>query len=192
MNIELERRFFDLELETRAEGETGLPRIAGYAAVFNSLSQDLGGFREIILPGAFRDSLEQGADVVALFDHDPSKVLGRRSAKTLQTREDENGLRVLIDPPDTTVGRDVVESLKRGDLKQMSFGFRTVSDNFRMEKGEVIRELRKVDVFDVSIVTYPAYPDTSVGLRSLTSWQKANPQFCPEESLRFRLSLGPR
>ena len=151
-------------LEIRA-GEDGKEKIRGYAAVFNSLSQDLGGFREKIAPGAFADSLNN--DVRALIDHDPARILGRSKAGTLRMKEDEHGLAVEIDPPDTTTGRDVVASIKRGDLSEMSFGFRTITDSWSKENGVQLRELRKVDLFDVSVVAFPAYQETSVSVRAL-------------------------
>jgi hypothetical protein len=153
----------ELRVETR-EGEA--PKIVGYAAVFNSLSENLGGFREIIKPGAFKKSLTN--DVRALIDHESGKVLGRSKAGTLRMVEDDKGLRVEIDPPDTTIARDLLESMRRGDIDQMSFGFFVKSDNWRKQDGENIRELEEVDLFDVSIVTFPAYPATSVHVRSLT------------------------
>ena len=153
----------ELRVEQR-DGEA--PKIVGYAAVFNSLSENLGGFREMIKPGAFKKSLDN--DVRALIDHESGKVLGRSKAGTLRMEEDDNGLRVEIDPPDTTIARDLMESMRRGDIDQMSFGFFVKSDNWRKQDGENIRELEEVDLFDVSVVTFPAYPATSVHVRSLT------------------------
>src|SRR5262245_2558056 len=124
--------------ELRAEGADGeRPLIVGYAAVFESLSEDLGGFRERIRPDAFTRSLQEGADVRALVDHDPSRVLGRNKAGTLRLRTDTRGLLVEIDPPNTTAGRDIVESIRRGDVDGMSFAFRTPKggDDWRMEDG---------------------------------------------------------
>lgn len=187
-----ERRYFPME-ELRVETEGDKTFITGHAAVFNRMSVDLGGFREIIMPGAFRDSLESGADVRALVDHDPSKIIGRNKAKTLRLKEDDTGLRVRIDVADTTAGRDITESVRRGDVDGMSFGFRTESDSWRTEGGESIRELRKVDVFDVSVVTYPAYPDTDVGVakRSLDVWAASNKpeSFGHSDSLGAELEL---
>lgn len=156
----------ELRLAQNAEGK---PMIVGYAAVFNSLSLDLGGFRETIRPGAFDATLEAGADVRALVDHLPYRIIGRNKAGTLRLLADAHGLKCEIDPPDTSIGRDTVESLRRGDVDNMSFGFFVVTDDWRMVDGEVIRELIEVslDGGDVSVVTYPAYPDTQVAVRSL-------------------------
>lgn len=164
--------------ELRVEESDSLPKIVGYAAVFNSLSHDLGGFRERIKPGAFRDALASQPDVRALVDHDPGKILGRTKSGTLTLSEDERGLLAVITPPDTTLGRDLVTSLRRGDIDGMSFGFVAVKDKWGREEGVAVRELEQVNVFDVSVVGTPAYADTSVALRSLDSW-KSQPSFDP-------------
>lgn len=156
------------------DGEGGKPtRIEGYAAVFDAMSDDLGGFREIVKPGAFRESLNRGDDVPVLIDHEPSKIIGRRSADTLKVWETRKGLKVEIKPPDTQAGRDIVISIRRGDVHGMSFRFRAISDRWGMEEEEEIRELLKVDLLDVSIVTFPAYPQTEASLRSLKRWKDA-------------------
>jgi len=149
-----------------------LPRIVGYAAVYDSRSADLGGFVETIRPGAFDLSLAAGRDVVATIDHNRSKVLGRwPNPGTLRLSADRKGLRVEIDDlPDTSYARDLVESMRRKEIRGMSFAFRTISDNWREETtggvSVVVRELIDVELHDVSIVTDPAYPAASVGLRS--------------------------
>src|SRR5262245_47373863 len=159
----LERRTYQF-LEIRADdGEKGM-RVRGHAAVFNQKSEEIFGFREIILPGAFKNTIKN-ADVRALWNHDPNFVLGRNKNGTLTLREDKVGLVSEIDFPETTFARDIFQSIKRGDVDQMSFGFRTVTDNWRMEKGETVRELVEVQLFDVSPVTFPAYPQTDVAAR---------------------------
>jgi uncharacterized protein len=165
MTLTLERRAFPLT-EIRMIDEDTTPKITGYAAVFNELSENLGGFREQIAPGAFTRTL-QTADVRALWNHDPNFVLGRNKSGTLHLAEDERGLRIEITPPDTQWARDLITSMKRGDVDQMSFGFRTVDDAWEARGKENIRTLKEVDLFDVSIVTYPAYPQTSVSARSM-------------------------
>lgn len=160
---EIERRSFQVE-EIRADsGENA--RISGYAAVFNKLSDDLGGFREKIAPGAFSKSL-LSADVRALWNHDANYPLGRSKSGTLRLDEDAKGLKFEIDPPDTQYARDLIVSMKRGDVDQMSFGFRTKKDNWEQNGNEVIRTLLEVELYDVSPVTYPAYPQTSASVRS--------------------------
>lgn len=164
-----ELRFFPLT-EVRMESLNGAPTLSGYAAVYNQLSVDFGGWREIIRPGAFTGTLAKGPDTRANVDHTGGlSTIGRTRNGTLTLSEDAQGLRVLIQPPDTQAGRDVVTLVQRGDLNQMSFAFWTQRDNW-LETGEyVLRELHEVDIDggDVSIVTYPAYPATSVQMRSL-------------------------
>lgn len=150
--------------ELREDG--AFPKIRGYAAVFNQLSEPMWGVRERIKPGAFKATLAAGADVRALVNHDPSLILGRTKAGTLNLEEDQHGLRYTITPPDTTVGRDLMVSIRRGDITQSSFGFRSVDENYLKENGQFIRELLSVDLFDVSPVTYPAYTGTNVNVRS--------------------------
>jgi len=155
--------------------ENGLPVIEGHAAIFDSLSQDLGGifpFKEKISKGAFKASIEKD-DVRALWNHDPNYVLGRNRAGTLELKETVKGLLVRIHPPDTAWARDLTESIKRGDVSQMSFGFICERDTWSVEAGEDVRTLEQVKLFDVSPVTFPAYLDTDVGVRSaLDAYQK--------------------
>lgn len=162
-----ETRYLVTDVEIRAE-EDNQPRLVGYAARFNSLSEDLGGFREVIRKGAFADSIRRGDDVRALVDHNPTMILGRTKSNTLTLSEDNLGLRVEILLPDTSVSRDLQASMKRGDIDGMSFGFRVDADAWREEQGQTIRELHRVSLFDVSPVTFPAYPATEAALRSLS------------------------
>ena len=166
------------DLETRIAPVIGSLRVAagdsrrirGMAIVFNSISEILGGmFREKIAPEAVDRTLREGMDVRALVDHDPSKILGRTKAGTLRLDKTAQGLQVTIDPPDTTAARDILESVRRGDVTGMSFGFRTVEDKWDQKTDPPTRTLLDMEIFDVSIVSFPAYPDTSVGLRSLQS-----------------------
>jgi HK97 family phage prohead protease len=167
-----ERRFLTLGPEIRVEGDDKGKRLVGYAAVFNVLS-DFGYFREKIAPGAFTEAIAQD-DVRSLFNHDSSLVLGRNKAKTLRMKEDDEGLLTVTDVPDTTVGRDLLISVDRGDITGMSFAFRMLKEEWDNEDEDEtpIRTLTKVKLFDISVVTYPAYPDTSVGVRSLDNWLK--------------------
>lgn len=185
----LERRFIVDGVELRAAGDETKPSIiAGYAAVFSQLSEDLGGFREQIAPGAFSKSL--GEDIRALFNHDRNFVIGRNKSKTLRLEEDARGLRVEIDPPDTTDARDLLVKMKRGDVTGMSFGFRTMEDHWDEVDGKVVRTLIEVRVFDVSVVTYPAYPQADAAVRSLEEWRaKTAPPLPDYANLRRRLDL---
>ena len=176
--MEIERRTFVVEgikFETRDGSK--LPVIRGHAAVFNTLSLDLGGFREQIKPGAFKEAIETD-DVRALFNHDPNYPLGRNKSGTLRLTEDERGLAIELDPADTQYARDLVTSMERGDITQMSFGFSVKpggQDWAEGEDGMTIRTLTNLRLYDVSPVTYPAYPQTDVGIatRSLQEWRKS-------------------
>ena len=141
----------------------------GHAAVYNQLSEDLGGFQERILPGAFDDVL--GNDVRAFFNHDPNFILGRTSSGTLKLSTDKKGLNYSFDVPDTTAGRDLLVSMKRGDITQSSFAFQVEKDSWKdTSKGTEIRTIEKVSrLFDVSPVSIPAYPtanDLAIAQRS--------------------------
>ena len=145
------------------------PAIEGYASVFDSWSEELGGnspFRERVVKGAFEETI-QNDDIRALFNHDPNYVLGRNKAGTLTLEEDEKGLKVRIIPPNTTWAKDLLVSIKRGDITQMSFGFTVILDRWSYEDNIDVRELLKVKLYDVSPVTFPAYAQTECGVRSL-------------------------
>jgi len=168
------------------EGETPPRRtITGYAAVFNEWttlwSYRGGEVREVIRPGAFRIALETSQDVRALENHDSSRLLGRTKAGTLRLREDDKGLWFEVDPPNTRTADDLIENLRAGNIDQCSFAFQARKDGgqriIRREEGErsiTEIELLSVDLYDVSIVTYPAYEGTSasVGLRDRLSAEK--------------------
>lgn len=157
----MERRALTTPLEVRADQRT----LAGYAAVFNS-EADIGGmFREKIAPGAFAKAVS--ADVRALFDHDSAVVLGRTKAGTLRLAEDDHGLAVEIDLPETQAARDLQASMQRGDIDGMSFGFRVTMQEWDDSLPVPLRTIREVELFEVSVVTFPAYADTEVALRSL-------------------------
>lgn len=174
MNSKTEKRCAEITELRVAESEGSLPIIEGHAAVFDSLSQELGRmfpFKEKIQRGAFKDSLEKD-DIRALWNHDPNYVLGRNRANTLELSESEKGLKVRIQPPDTAWARDLVTSIKRGDISQMSFGFTVEKEDWTVENGEDIRTLRQVKLFDVSPVTFPAYLQTDVGVRAMDSYKQ--------------------
>jgi HK97 family phage prohead protease len=158
-----ETRNFDAQFELREEGE-GMTFV-GYAAKFNSPSEDLGGFVETIEPGAFRRSLRSRNDVKLLVNHDTGRVLASSRSGTMRLYEDETGLRVEASLPNTSDGRDMAELLKRGDLNKMSFGFAVQKDSWNNEMTE--RTLKSVRLFEVSIVAFPAYAATEALVRSL-------------------------
>lgn len=164
-----EIRYFPID-EFRIEGEDkGVRKLVGYAAVFDRLSVDLGGFREKISRGAFTESI-QNDDIWAFWAHDVRSVLGRKSAGTLTITEDEHGLRTEITIPDTQVGRDALVSVERGDVDQMSFRFRLNNkehdQRFERINGEVIRTLEKLTLKEVSPTALASYPDTEIEARS--------------------------
>lgn len=163
----LEARSYPFEISEVREAADDEPlKITGYAAVFNQLSSDLGGFKEKIKRGFFKDVLKD--DVRALFNHDDNMVLGRTKNKTLILEEDNKGLKVEIIPPDTTYANNLINLVKRGDIDQMSFQWITAKDEWdSSDLNNVIRTLIKAEsLWDVSPVTFPAYPQTKVGIRS--------------------------
>ncbi len=153
-------------------------RLRGMAIVFNSRSQDLGGFREIIHPEAIDRTLREGIDVRALVDHDSAKIMGRLSAGTLLLRKTAKGLAIENEPPDTSYARDLAVSIDRRDVTGMSFGFRVEPGGaeFREEDGEIIRDVFDMRVHEVSFVTFPAYEATDArdAIRSLQEFQKSH------------------
>lgn len=163
--------------ELRADGEGDELVLTGYAALFNSESKNLGGFTEKIAPGAFTRSLEAKADVMATFNHDPNKPLGRTKSGTLAISQDERGLkwRCQLDPTNQE-HRNIYSSVKRGDIDQCSFAFMVGPEgqqwadasDAEVNSGVYMkRTLTDVDLVDVSAVTYPAYNGTSVDARCL-------------------------
>lgn len=170
---DIEKRSFACEI--RADRQEDKNIITGYGAVFNSRSENLGGFREEIMPGAFDDVIEKD-DVRAYFNHDHNFILGRSSAGTLNLSVDEKGLAYEIQAPDTQTIRDlVIAPMLRGDVKESSFAFKVnYQDDEWLEddEGIVIRRIHKVSrLYDVSPVSLPAYPEASAAKRSLQQWQ---------------------
>jgi HK97 family phage prohead protease len=147
-------------LEFRAIGR----RLEGIAAPFDQVAH-VGGFDEVIRPGAFAESIADGHDILALVDHDQTRLLGRTRNGSLRLHEDRQGLLFEIDVPNTTLGSDVLEMARRGDLGGMSFGFRVRKAGERWSK--TLRELRSLDLIEVSaIAAWPAYEGTEVHARS--------------------------
>jgi HK97 family phage prohead protease len=170
MKNEKETRQFNAP-ELRAEtDEAGNTVLTGYAAVFGELSEDLGGFKEIIHRNAFDNVLND--DVVFLLNHDNNIVFGRSSSGTLKLSVDERGLKTEVKMPNTGPANDAVELMKRGDLSKMSFGFFIESDKWKESERGFIREVTEVKrLTDVSLVTRPAYPQTSASIRSLEEFK---------------------
>ena len=159
--MEKEIRVIDLKLDVEKR-EDGTAKIAGYAALFNKDSEDMG-FIERIRPGAFKKALKK-SDVRALFNHDPNLIIGRTGVN-LNLKEDNNGLWMELSPIATDTYRMVAENIASGLVTQQSFGFTVAEDEW--DKDYRTRTINEIEeLFDVSAVTYPAYPDTSVALRS--------------------------
>ncbi len=175
--MEMERRYVAGAVEVRSD-ERG-KKMHGYAAKFNSRSVDLGGFVEVLAPGVFDRALKENHDVRALVDHNPTLILGRTASGTLRLSVDGTGLVVENDLPDTQAARDLTVSMERGDVTGMSFGFRIMPDGEQWQRtadGMLLRTVTDLELFDVSAVTYPAYPSTEVSARCLELARRAAEQ----------------
>lgn len=168
----LERRFIKSQIEARSTN--GKKVISGYAAVFNSPSDPMLGFKEKCCQGMFSRALEEGQDCKFLVNHDPSLLLARTTNNTLRLLQDSYGLHFDCDIPDTTLGADTYELIRTGIMSACSFSFiprkqRWVRD---ADSDEKTRELLDVDILDASCVTYPCYPATSVGANSFLDFEE--------------------
>lgn len=163
-----------MQLEVRTADGLTLPspgKLVGHAAVFDSPA-DLGEFVEVVRPGAFTRSLQQPGGIMALYDHERRSVLGKVSAGTLRLWQDAKGLSFELDLPDTSVGRDLAVLVQRGDVSGCSFGFLTPEggDRWQQRGDKLTRELRNVDLREITITPLPAYRDTCVAKRSMPSF----------------------
>lgn len=159
------------DLSTRSNEETQTRTISGYAAVFNSPTRLWEDLDEVIAPGAFSRAISS-SDVRCLFNHDWSNVLGRTKSGTLRLSEDERGLKFEVDLPDTTVARDLIKSMERGDINQCSFGFIPTEETWDYNSTPMLRTIHEVELYEVSIVPLPAYEDTEAALRSKEDLEK--------------------
>jgi uncharacterized protein len=162
-----ETRIVDItNLQTR-DGTGNEPVvISGYAAVFNSKTSIGDFFEEVIAPGAFARTISENGDIRALFNHNWDHVLGRTRNGTLKVEEDNRGLKFEVELPNTSLARDLAESLRRGDINQCSFGFFATNDTWDYAVEPVVRTLNEVELYEISVVSIPAYEDTEVSLRS--------------------------
>jgi len=179
-NPSKEIRTFNVEnLELRQEGEDNI--VVGYGSVFNTLSNELGGFREIIAEGAFDGRLND--DVRFLINHD-GLPLARTTNGTLRLTTDERGLKYEAKVANTSLGRDLIELMRNGTINQSSFAFVVEDDSWEVRDGVNVRTINKVSrLYDVSAVTYPAYEEASVALRSMEAWQKEEEEKKMQENL---------
>lgn len=177
----------EIRVETR-----GLARILrGYAIVFDRLSEDLGGFLEKIAPSAVDRTLADGVDLRALAHHNPERVLGRLASGTLRVAKDARGLAVEIDPP--AAAADLVESVQRGDITGMSFGFRTYKDAWDFTTDPPTRTVQDMLIREVSVVAFPAYPQTQIALRSMGAARLVSAgAAAPPQTVSSRLSAAGR
>ena len=160
-----ETRAFDIsKFNTRSENEEQNTSIEGYAAVFNSKTRIGSCFDEVIEPGAFSRSLSENGDVRALFNHDWNNVLGRTKSGTLTLKEDDKGLNFNVELPNTSVARDLSESMARGDINQCSFGFFVTDEEWDYSVEPALRTIKEVELFEISVVSIPAYDDTEASL----------------------------
>jgi HK97 family phage prohead protease len=186
------------ELFARVEG--GRPRISGYAATYTGLSEDLGGFRTRIAPGAFDGVLGKAPDVRFLINHDPSLILGRTLSGTLRLGSDDRGLSFDADPPDTPMTAHYLEAIRRGDMDGCSFTCYIARDKWAEIGDETVRTILEVSqLFDVGPVSFPAFPDTSLSASLQASSDRARASFAAGRrggkttaaTLRLRLEVSP-
>lgn len=201
---ELERRTVPAKVELRTiDGPEGrkVKVLSGLAAVYGKRSADLGGFVEVIEPGAFDASLASGENIMARGEHDARMLLGTTDAGTLRLRSIGEGLEYEVDLPDTSAGRDMGVLVERGDVRKSSFAFLVVQDRWDgIEGGKVLlRTLQEVKLIDVAPVAQPAYPQTSVSARTLEEARAAiearKAEQAPDlelERIGYRLTRGER
>jgi HK97 family phage prohead protease len=145
----------------------GSKQVSGHAIVFNSPSVDLGGFVEVCDPSMLTRTLRENPDVLALRDHKSEMLLGRTTANTLALSVDSTGLKFAVTLPKTSIGDDTAENVRLRNLTGCSFGFNTVEDKWTVaDDGSALRTLLDVDLFEISLTSFPAYQETSVEARS--------------------------
>lgn len=168
----IERRELAIEVRGKGGDDGGLPsEIVAMPIVFDQETVIGGQFREVIRPGALSKTLSEG-DHVALWNHDTGKPLGRVSAKTLELAEEKQGVRATVRPSaDTTYGKDALVSVGRGDVKGGSFGFQVIKEHVvRGSDGDLdLREILELRLFEVSLVTFPAYETTTAEARAIAA-----------------------
>lgn len=184
-----ERRAFDLSnIQIRAaDDNSGRLHFTGRAVVYGQASADLGGWSELIQPGAATRTLAAKPDVRFLINHDQNKLLARTTSGTLQLTEDDEGVLVDSDMANVSYARDLAVLLERGDTSQMSFGFWVTRDEWSGNL-HIVHDF-DLDGGDVSVVTFPAYPQTSAELRSAAAGQLSSIATYPVSRAKDRLRL---
>ena len=193
-NTIMEKRIFNIEnrFETREDGQEV---VVGYGSIWNSRSENLGGFYEYISPDAISQETIDKSDVRALINHDPNLVLARSTAGNLSLSVDEKGLRYEFSIPETSYGKDLAINMKNGNINQSSFAFTVGADEWSTdEEGNDIRTITSIEkLYDVSPVTYPAYSqaesDLVVAQRALAMY-KENKEIKEEETDLVARSLA--
>ena len=178
----------DADMELRVEESGNGLTFRGYAAVFNELSEDLGGFRERIVPGAFAKTLREKRAIKMFLNHNSDIVLASTERGTLRLTEDERGLLAEADLPDNEWGRPVADAVRRGDINSMSFGFQSIRNGVPKDE-EAVVEQREIRLWEVSPVTaWPAYPQTSASVREMAEAIETEPD---ELAAAFALLRDP-
>lgn len=174
MSIEYTRYFPINEMRAALDETTEAKRVSGYASVFASRSEPIGGmFIEEIMPGAFSKTLREG-DQLMVWSHDQSRPLARRSNGTLTLEEDDRGLKFTAILGDTSWGEDAYESIARGLVNQMSFAFQVVRDEWLPYGDMAIRKVRELKLLEISPVVFPSYEATEVQARCVLDRSKLN------------------
>ncbi|MDH2998679.1 peptidase [Pasteurellaceae bacterium LFhippo2] len=176
----------DLEIRSATlSADSDNKKLVGYVVQWNKESELIWGeYVERFAPNAFAESLKSGKDVRALFEHDHTKLLGRTTSGTLKLEEDATGLRFELIPPDTQTGRDLLVSVERGDISGMSFGFRTIKNEWDFSVEPNLRTVQQAELVEITVTSIPAYPDSNLEIvkrsqavakgQNITDWQDEN------------------
>ena len=190
-NNSMEKRIFNIESRVEKR-EDGKEVVVGYASIYDSKSENLGGFYEYIDRGAFNDDLINKSDVRALINHDPNLILARNTSGTLKLSADEKGLKYEFSIPETSYGKDLAVNMRNGNLTQSSFAFVVKEDDWTTnERGEDVRTIKEIDsLHDISVVTYPAYrqaeSDLVIAQRGLSQYKEKQKHKEEENDLVMR------
>ncbi|WP_252187865.1 HK97 family phage prohead protease [Anaeromonas frigoriresistens] len=191
MSKQKETRYISIEkLETRATEEDNKLSISGYVVQFNKRSKVMWDFVEVVAKGAFRNSLKENV-IKALWNHNHDYVLGSTKNSTLKLREDDYGLKFELDLPSNTWGKDCYESVSRGDVDGVSFGFFVREDEWEYIDDEDLykRTLLEVDLFEISPTPFPAYEDSQASCRSFENFKTELEEKENKELRKRKLSL---